>query len=127
MSVSAYEPRVPVHKIDVVASGSARRGRSAFDLSNEFRFDTKALVSYAFARWEPVIYDAMVVAGAIEHADRSHARPRLGWRRDFFIRIPVLEPARWQAPAVLNSLTDTASFLTGDGWNFEFVQSVNRH
>jgi hypothetical protein len=122
MTLAAYEPRVPAHKIDVVASGPARRGRSAFNLASEFRFDTKALVSYAFSRWEPVIYDAMVVAAAIEHADRSHARPRLGWRRDFSVRIPVLEPARWQAAAVLDALTDAASFLTGDDWIFEFVQ-----
>lgn len=118
----AYKPRVPGHAIDVVSSGRGRRGRSSFVLARNFKCSTSALESYAFARWEPVIYDAMVVAGSIEYADRRFARPSLGWRRDFQVRIPVLEPARWSEPAVYQALRDAACFLTGDSWSFEFVQ-----
>lgn len=120
--LAAYKPRVPVHAIDVISSGRARRGRSPFDLGKNFTFSTSALESYAFARWEPVIYDAMVVAASIEYADRTFARPRLGWRRDYTLRIPVLEPARWADPEVYDALRDAACFLTGDDWSFEFVQ-----
>ena len=122
MSLVPYEARVPVRAIDVVSSGRARRGRSSFDLQRDFKFSTIALQTYAFARWEPVIYDAMVVAASVEYADRTSVRPAWGWRRTFKLRIPVLEPARWFAPAVHRALRDAVSFLTGDDWNFEFVQ-----
>lgn len=121
-ALAAYRPRVPAHAIDVIESGQPRRGRKAFDLDASFKCSTAALESYAFARWEPVIYDAMLVAAAIEYADRSFARPELGWRRDFSIRVPVLEPARWAAPSVSEALRDAAGFLKGDGWTFDFVQ-----
>lgn len=122
MNFAAYKARVPVCAIDVVSSGRARRGRLPFDMGKNFKFSTAALESYAFARWEPVIYDAMVVAASVEYADRTSARPKLGWRRAFTLRIPVLEPARWLNPAVHDALRDTACFLTGDDWDFQFIQ-----
>ncbi len=121
MTASAYKARVPAHAIDVVPSGAARRGRSAFNLRENFTCSTAALESYAFAQWEPVIYDAMVVAASIEYADRSFPRPKLGWSREFTVRVPVLEPLRWTDRAVYDTLQDAASFLTGDSRTFEFV------
>lgn len=122
MRTAAYRVRVPAHAIDVIPSGRSRRGRFAFNLEESFTCSTAALESYAFAQWEPVIYDAMVVAASIEFADRRFPRPKLGWRRDFTMRVPVLEPARWLDRAVNEALRDAASFLTGDGWKFDFVQ-----
>lgn len=122
MTRAAYNARVPTHAIDVVSTGRARRGRSAFDLRENFTCSTADLESYAFAQWESVIYDAMVVAASIEYADRSFPRPKLGWRRDFALRVPVLESARWIDRAVHSALRDVACFLTGDNWAFEFVQ-----
>lgn len=122
IAIAAYRPRVPNHAIDVIESGQPRDGYKAFNLDANFKFSTAALESYAFARWQPVIYDAMLVAAAIEYADRSFARPGLGWRRDFSIHVPVLEPARWSASAVSEALRDATGFLTGDGWRFKFVQ-----
>ncbi|WP_374650100.1 7-cyano-7-deazaguanine synthase [Dongia sp.] len=122
MTAAAYKVRVPAHAIDVIPSGWARQGRSAFNLEENFTCSTAALESYAFAQWEPVIYDAMVVAASIEYADRSFLRPKLGWGREFTLRVPVLEPARWSDRAVWDALRDAASFLTGDDWTFEFVQ-----
>lgn len=116
MSVTAYEARVPVRAIDAIYSGQARRGRSSFDMAKHFEFSTTALESYAFALWEPVIYDAMVVAASVEYADRTFARPKLGWGRAFTVRIPVLEPKRWLDSAVYSALKDAVSFLTGDDW-----------
>lgn len=122
MNAVAFNVRAPAHAIDTVPSGRPRRGRHAFDMQANFSCSTTALESYAFANWEPVIYDAMVVAASIEYADRTFARPKLGWRRDFSLRIPVLEPARWLDLAVYESLRDAAGFLTGDNWEFDFVQ-----
>jgi 7-cyano-7-deazaguanine synthase in queuosine biosynthesis len=122
MSVTAYKMAIPAKAIDVVEPGRRpRRGRTAFDLGRDLKFATDGLQSYAFARWEPVIHDAMVVAAAIEYADRTVKRPSRGWARRLTLQIPVHEPARWHAPAVMNALLDAAGFLTGDFWSVTFT------
>lgn len=73
-------------------------------LNQDIRFSTVALESYAFSKWEPVISDAMLVAASVEHADVSCLRPTLGWARHLSIRIPVDDPARWEAPPVIDGL-----------------------
>lgn len=123
MNVHAYNPRVPETAIDVVEPGrQPRKGRAAFDLGRDLRFSTAGLQSYAFARWEPVIHDAIIVAAAVEYADRTTRRPALGWTRKIELRVPVHEPDRWSAPAVLDALHDALQFLTGDIWTFEFAR-----
>ncbi|RUU07062.1 hypothetical protein EOD08_39085, partial [Mesorhizobium sp. M6A.T.Ca.TU.002.02.2.1] len=80
MTITAYKVKIPERAIDVVESGRRpRKGRVAFDLERDLEFNTDALQSYAFARWKPVIYDAMVVAAAIEFADHTVKRPTRGW------------------------------------------------
>jgi Queuosine biosynthesis protein QueC len=123
MTVRAYSPRIPKHDIDVVeAGGHPRKGRTAFDLGQDIKFSTAALESYAFARWEPLIYDVMMLAAAVEYADRSTRRPSLGWTRMLTLRLPVHSPQRWTAPDVAGSLQEALRFLTGDVWTVEFVQ-----
>ena len=76
MISSAAAVRIPEIMIDVVEPGRrAGKGRTRFDLGRDVAFSTAGLESYAFARWEPVIYDAMVVAAAIEYGDRIIKRP----------------------------------------------------
>lgn len=123
MTIHAYSPRIPEHAIDVVeAGGRPRKGRTSFDLGRDLRFSTVALESYAFARWEPLIYDAMMLAAAVEYADRATRRPALGWTRILTLRLPVHAPQRWAAADVANSLHDALRFLTGDDWAIEFIQ-----
>ncbi len=123
MTVQAYSPRIPRHDIDVVeAGGQPRKGRTTFDLGRDLKFTTNALESYAFARWEPLIYDAMMLSAAVEYADRSTRRPLLGWTRALTLRLPVHAPQRWAAPEVAGSLHEALRFLTGDAWTIEFVQ-----
>src|ERR1041384_2339468 len=123
MITSAAAIRIPEIMIDVVEPGRrAGKGRTRFDLGRDVEFSTAVLESYAFARWEPVIYDAMMVAAALEYGDRILKRPPRGWARNISIRIPVDNPHRWNAPAVATALHDAAEFLTGDYWTLEFVR-----
>jgi 7-cyano-7-deazaguanine synthase in queuosine biosynthesis len=123
MNVKAYPLRFPEIKIDVVqARRRARKGHVAFDLGRHLTFSTAALESYAFAQWEPVIYDAMVVAAAIEYGDRTLKRSPRGWARRISLRIPVHVPSRWSAPDVSAALHDALGFLTGDYWTISFVK-----
>ena len=122
MSAHAVAAYIPELSIDVVESGRpARKGRTAFNLRSDVRFSTAGLESYSFARWEPVIYDAMVVAAAIEYGDRIIKRPPRGWARRIFLRLPVHDPERWNARAVVAALQDAVEFLTGDYWELEFT------
>jgi hypothetical protein len=123
MTVTAYKAKITEKSIDVVeARRKPRKGRIAFDLDQNLEFSIEALRSYAFARWEPVIYDAMVVSAAVEFADLSVKRPSRGWARRIALRIPVHDPARWSDPAVSITLHDALGFLTGDFWTLEFVK-----
>jgi 7-cyano-7-deazaguanine synthase in queuosine biosynthesis len=123
MTVTAYKAKISERAIDVVEAGRRpRKGRIAFDLGRDLEFSTDGLRSYAFSSWEPVIYDAMVLAAAIEFSDRVIKRPSRGWARRISLRLPVHDPARWNNPAVSNSLHEVLGFLTGDFWTIEFVK-----
>lgn len=118
---------LPEIGIDVVEPGGcARKGRTTLDMGRDFSFSTERLESYAFAKWEPVIFDAMVVAAAVEYSDKIVKRPSTGWTRRISLRIPVHNPKQWTAPNVSTALQDALEFLTGDHWDFEFVQRSTR-
>ena len=102
--------------------GSPQDGWLECELNRNIRFCTAALESYAFSKWEPVIFDAMLVAASVEFTDLSCRRPSLGWPRRLSIRIPVDDPARWEAPAVKDSLRDAIEFVTGDHWSISFFK-----
>ena len=126
MKVNPYHLNVPEKGIDIVEPGGvARRGRIAFDLERDFDFSTEALESYAFSRWEPLIYDAMVLAAAVEFVDKIVRRPLRGWARRLDLQIPVDDPERWNSQGVITALHDAVSFLTGDYWQISFVRRKN--
>ena len=113
--------KVPEAAIDLLERGSVpRAGRRGF-LIDDIGLSTASLETYAFADWEPIIYDAMIVAAVVEYADRTVRRPARGWRRRFEIGIPVHDPARWEAAETKTALLDALGFLTGDDWSFEFA------
>ncbi|ABA03531.1 conserved hypothetical protein [Nitrobacter winogradskyi Nb-255] len=123
MTATAFQPRIPDKAIDVVEPGRrARKGHLVCQLGRDLSFSTAALEHYAFARWEPVIYDAMLVAAAVEYADRSIRRPSLGWTRKIALRVPVHDPGRWSDPGVFTALHEALRFLTGDIWDLEFIK-----
>lgn len=113
------EPQI---KIDVIEqAGHPRNGHIPLVLGRDVKFSTEGLLSYAYARWEPLIFDAMVLAAAIEFGDKTLRRPSLGWARRIFVRIPVHHPDRWSAQSVTGALRDAIEFLTGDHWHFDFL------
>ncbi|WP_245422845.1 7-cyano-7-deazaguanine synthase [Rhizobium sp. S9] len=69
-------------------------------------------------------YDLMVLAAAIEFADRRWRRPA-SWLRNLHVTIPVIHHACWSRPDVQSSLRSAMNFLTGDSWRFTFVKAAN--
>jgi hypothetical protein len=118
---------IPEIGIDVIEPGKcARKGRAALDMGLDFSFSTERLQSYAFAKWDPVIFDAMVVAAAVEYSDKIVKRPSTGWARRISLRLPVHDPKKWTAPSVATALQEALEFLTGDFWDLEFVHRSTR-
>ena len=114
--------QAPVTAIHVVEPG-VRLGANALrcKIGENIKFTMDSLESYFFARWEPDAWDALLVAAAVEFADRTKHRPAYTWQRHFALRIPVHHPRLWNSPKVQNALRDALEFLTGDEWEFEFV------
>src|SRR5438309_650634 len=108
---------LPLAQVDVVEPGArARAGRIRCEIGRNLKFSTERLESYCFAQWEPVVFDALLVAACVEFCDRIKRRPALGWGRTIELRIPVHEPNRWNAPTVSGALHEALEFLTGDCW-----------
>jgi hypothetical protein len=112
--------------VDVVDSGyNPRPGWRACVIDRHIRFSTAGLESYCFAVSNPIVYDLLLAAAAIEFCDRSCPRPQYGWGRTFALNLPVHDPSRWQAEAVSNSLHAALEVLTGDRWSLSFRPRVN--
>jgi hypothetical protein len=114
--------KMPHLQVDVIETrGRPRRGRLACEIDRELTFSTSHLESYCFAKWEPVVFDALVVAGAIEFCDHIQRRHAQHWGRAIELRIPVHDPDRWNERNVSAALRDAIDFLTGDRWEISFV------
>ena len=123
MSAAAREILAPHPHLSVAViedGGRAPRSSLACVIGQNVRFSTESLESYFFARWEPVAYDALLVAAAVEFCDRTQHRPAFAWGREFELSVPVHDPDRWNQKPVANTLHDALNFLTGDRWSISF-------
>ena len=107
----------PIIHVDVVEPGmAARPGTLRCVIDEHLRFDMAGMESYFFAQWEPVLYDALLLAAAVEFCDITKRRPAHGWGRDIHLCLPVHNPERWKQEDVVRALRDALDFLTGDCW-----------
>lgn len=113
-------PLLSVHVVE--DGGGVRKDWMRCHLGRNIEFSTERLESYCVATWEPILYDALVVAAAVEFADRTLRRPQLGWQRDFELAIPVHNPSHWNSGSVSEALHEALNFLTGDHWTIEFFK-----
>jgi 7-cyano-7-deazaguanine synthase in queuosine biosynthesis len=114
---------LPIERVDVIEKGaSARDGRVTCEIGTHIKFETDSLASYFLAKWEPLVFDALLVAAAVEFCDKLKRRPRLGWGRTFELKVPVSDPEHWRSPKVHEALKDAVQFLTGDIWDIGFVK-----
>ena len=64
--------------------------------------------------------DFLSVIGAVALTDRTIKRKKFQWNRQLVVHISVYRPERWYESQ--NKLVEGLNFLTGDDWNFEFIQ-----
>jgi hypothetical protein len=110
--------------ISVAVTEAGQRGVAKWlscVIGENLEFSTARLESYCLKSWEPIIFDALLVAAAVEFCDRIKKRPALGWGREIELRIPVHDPVRWGSRQISGSLMDALNFLTGDRWHITFV------
>jgi 7-cyano-7-deazaguanine synthase in queuosine biosynthesis len=124
MTMTMVRPRAAALPTAVVhvAERSTRSPKQALrcEIDTNVAFSTASLESYFFAGWEAVAYDALLLAAAVEFADRTQRRPAYRWERDIILRMPVHDVTRWQDKRVDSALRDALSFVTGDCWHIEF-------
>jgi 7-cyano-7-deazaguanine synthase in queuosine biosynthesis len=123
MSAGDSDLGLPFYRVEVVEEHARARADAVqceIGARKNLSFSTEGLESYCFASWEPVVFDALLVAAAAEFCDRAFRRPALGWGREISLTLPVHDVHRWRAPDVLHSLTDALNFLTGDCWQIRF-------
>lgn len=117
---------LPVVRVAVLEKGQrAPANWHPCIIETNLDFSTARLESYCLASWTPLIFDALVVAAAIEFCDRIQKRPVLSWGRDFSLTIPVHDVAHWTTVHAV--LIDALEFLTGDKWQIEFTPRRKPH
>ena len=118
--------KLPLHCVDVVEAGEAPRPhRIGCEIGRDLYFDTTGLEAYCFANWDARVFDAFVLAAAVQFCDHTKARSSVRWGREIELRIPVHDPAHWGSEAVSEALHAALEILTGDRWQVEFVNRTN--
>ena len=120
MNSDAKLPKIRVSVFE--AGGRARKSWVSCEIDKNLSFTAENLASYFFADWKSEVYDAFLLAAAVEFCDRTHRRPSLGWGRDIALNLPVHDPAKWNQQHILDTLHEALEFLTGDCWHISFIK-----
>lgn len=111
--------------VDVIYDGeTVSDGVVPCIIGKDIKFNIEHLQAFVPSGWDPVIYDVMVLAAAVEACDHSRPRATMDWSRDFTVSIPVHEPNRWNEKSVNQSLHRALKLLTGDDWTIQFRKTV---
>jgi hypothetical protein len=117
------ENDLPEIKVNVIErAGSTRKQWINCRIGEHLQLETDDLASYFFAQWEPIVFDLLLLAAAVEFCDKVKKRPKLGWGRSIHLYLPVHEVSVWQKASVGEELVRALELLTGDRWQIEFVQ-----
>jgi 7-cyano-7-deazaguanine synthase in queuosine biosynthesis len=123
MTLPAVPEELDLRELRVDVVEPQARGKRQWvrcEIGTDVQFKLEGLKSYCLAPWQPVVYDAFLIAAAVQFCDHVQRRPRRGWARAIALRVPVHEPGRWNDPAVTKALHDALNYLTGDRWTVSF-------
>ena len=119
--MSDLADQFPTCCVDVVETGGrAKNGFVRCEIDKHLIFDARGLESYLFAKWEPLVYDALLLAAAAEFCDRLRQRSSLVWAREIHLRLPVFGVEQWKTARIQAALIDALNFVTGDRWSIDF-------
>jgi hypothetical protein len=122
------KPPCPLLNVEVQEPGiRSRPGWLSCKIGSHLEFSAEELSFFCLVKWEPIVFDALLVAAAVEFCDRSQKQTMHHWARRFNLRVPVHDPKHWNQTNVKKTLRDALSFLTGDHWCIEFTSRKNPH
>lgn len=120
------KPYHPSFSADLLYAGERPKdGTIPCIIGEHVKFDDDAMQCFVPDKWDPLIYDAMMLVAGVEICDHSKKRSRVDWARNLHLRFPVHELERWQEPKVNSALVRALNFLTGDNWSIEFRKTDN--
>ena len=112
---------LPSYCVDIVEENQSERPHSIrCEIGENIKFKTEGLEAYCISNWNSRVYDAFVVAAAVQFCDHIIHRPLSGWGRQIELSLPVHEPDLWGSTNVSSTLHDALNFLTGDQWIIQF-------
>ena len=132
MNVMSEFQKVSERHLHVLEAGKQAPHRRSNErtfaaIGSEIKCDKDIFDSYSYEGWKDIHHDLLIVCAAIEYADRRWARSTLHWSRSIHLTVPVLELTTWLDANVQQHLRDTLRHLTGDDWQFSFVQNGETH
>src|SRR5205085_1579557 len=93
-------------------------------VGRDIKIDPRILQDFSATILTPLEHDLILLSGAVAYADRVVRRRRgSGWARNLEIILPVSRPSFWEG-AILGSLIDTLGYVSGDNWQFKFVNGA---
>lgn len=124
-SVSMLSDTHPSVRVNVTEpGGSPRRGWQRCAIGEQIKFRTELLETYLFACWDPLVYDLLLLAAAVEFCDKVRRRSAMRWGRLIELSIPVHDIGRWTGFEVGRRLHAALEFLTGDKWVITFRSRI---
>ena len=91
-----------------------------------FRLNHRSIGRFFFGTPSPFLHDLLRVAMSVYVIDRVAKRKKRSegghWPRSLRTTIEVLQPDFWSADQVREVLTECVDFVSGDDWNFNFVE-----
>lgn len=119
------EEVLPLLRVQVVERGEKPdSGWTKCEIGKTLEFNSTALQSYFYADWNPIVFDAFLLAAAVEYCDKVKRRPEMSWGREFHLSVPVHNPRHWSSEPVSAALYEALAFLTGDKWKVTFYKRV---
>jgi 7-cyano-7-deazaguanine synthase in queuosine biosynthesis len=121
-------PRQFAYHIEYEGDLASQRGHLV--AGKDFQLGFEALRKYFGGDLPPRLLDLLRVAMAVYVVDRLVRRqsgPCRSWRRNLRVRVEMLDPGFWTDPEVLDALQETVGFVSGDGWDFQFIKSSVRY
>lgn len=127
INVIDMHSKCPEISVEVTETGQEpMNGWVACEIEKNIQFNPKALQSYFFSNWEPVIYDLLLLTAAVEFVDRYKPRKNKIWPRILNLLVPVHELERWNNEGLKLELQATLNVLTGDQWSIDFKSRCSK-
>jgi 7-cyano-7-deazaguanine synthase in queuosine biosynthesis len=113
---------LPLHHLEVVEPRRSDSEGGAI-IGEHIRTSPVVISDFCLTDYKPIYDDIATLVEGMALLDRRAVRHHSsGWARRLVLELPVFELSVFQSSSVMRLLGEAAWFLTGDHWEFCFVQ-----